>query len=175
MRMILAIDIGNSTTTIGLFDNAGKILFIASIETNRSLTRDQCAIALMDVLRLYGHDAKEVTGAIIASVVPPLTPAMASAIARLTGKAPMQVGPGIKTGLNIRTELHTQLGADIVASAVAALSKYPTPIIVIDMGTGTTISLINRQGAYEGCAIFPGVHIALSALSKHAAQLPEIS
>ena len=98
-----------------------------------------------------------------------------NALTRLLGKPPMIVGPGVKTGLNIRMEIHNQLGADLVADAVAALEKYPAPIIVIDMGTATTISYISAKHAYEGGLMFPGVRLSLDALSDHAAQLSDIS
>lgn len=100
---------------------------------------------------------------------------MAKALTRLLGKPPMIVGPGVKTGLNIRMEIHNQLGADLVAGAVAALDKYPTPIIMIDMGTATTISYISSKRSYEGGLMFPGVRLSLDALSDHTAQLPDIS
>jgi type III pantothenate kinase len=172
--MILAIDVGNSSTTVGLFASNGQLAFRAALETDKNTTRDQCAVNLLGVFQLYHADIHEVTGAIISSVVPPTTSAYFAAIRLLIGKSPMLVGPGIKTGLNIKAEIHNQLGADIVASSVAALSKYPTPIVLIDMGTATTISLISKA-SYEGCIIIPGVKIALEALSERAAELPHIS
>ena len=100
--------------------------------------------------------------------------AMADAIRQLSGVRPMIVGPGVKTGMNILAEVHNQLGADIVASSVAALQKYPQPIIVIDMGTATTLSYLG-ESTYKGCVIIPGVRIAVEALSGRAAELPHIS
>lgn len=173
--MILTIDIGNTNTNVGVYEPEGTLVFVSALETHRNKTRDQWAIELMSVLRLYGQEAREITGAILCSVVPPVTSVMASAVAKITGVAPIILGPGVKTGLNIKTEIHTQLGADIVAAAVAALRKYTAPIILIGMGTATTISLISRKHAFEGCAIFPGVRIALEALSQRSAQLPHIS
>ncbi|MEG2000006.1 MAG: type III pantothenate kinase, partial [Evtepia sp.] len=137
-------------------------------------TKDQCALDLLGVFRLYGADIKKVSGAIVSSVVPPLTAAISDAIAMLIGKAPLIVGPGLKTGMNIRSETHNQLGADIVASSVAALQKYPEPLIVIDMGTATTMSVLIGS-TYEGCVIIPGMRIAVEALSQRAAELPHIS
>jgi type III pantothenate kinase len=95
-------------------------------------------------------------------------------VRRLTGKQPIVVGPGIKTGLNIRGEAHEQLGSDIVADCVAAIAKYPTPAIVIDMGTATTMTLINGT-TFEGCTLMPGARIALDALFAQTAQLPNVS
>ena len=156
--MILAVDVGNSNTTVGLFNGTGELLFRALLETSRSKTRDQCAIELLGVFQLYGADACTVDGA----------------IARLTGIPPMVVGPGIRTGLNIKAEIHNQLGSDIVASSVAAIAKYPSPIVMVDMGTATSLSLIVGS-VYEGCIIMPGLALALDALSERAAALPPIS
>lgn len=172
--MILAVDVGNSNTTVGLFDEAGKLTLRALLETSRGKTRDQCAIDLLCVLNLYGAQARAVDGAILSSVVPPLTAVFIDAIARLTGKPPLVVGPGIKTGLNIKAEIHNQLGSDIVASSVAAIARYPSPLVMVDMGTATSLSLIVGS-VYEGCSIMPGLALALDALSERAAALPPIS
>ena len=129
---------------------------------------------LLNLCRLYGEDVRSVEGAILSCVVPPLEASMVSAVEFLTGKRPLVVGPGIKTGLNIRSDLHNQLGSDIVASSVAALHRYPSPVIVVDLGTATTFSLL-RGGVYEGCAILPGVRLGLDALADRTAELPHIS
>lgn len=173
--MVLAIDLGNSTFTAGLFDPGGKLQFISTLETNPNKTADQCAVDLLNLFHLNGFSQDCVQGAILSSVVPPLTSNVVAAIHKLTGITAMVIGPGIKTGLNIKTEIHTQLGSDLVTSSVAALKKYKPPIIVIDMGTASTISLLDSKGAFAGCAIFPGVRLSQEALSAHAAQLPHIS
>lgn len=172
--MILAVDVGNSNTTVGLFDDAGELCFLSSLGTERERTRDQCAIDLLGVFNLYQADIKSVSGAILSSVVPPLTDTMTEAIALLCGRRPLVVGAGLKTGLNIRAEIHNQLGSDIVAASVAAISKYPTPLLVIDVGTATSLSLI-RDKVYEGCIIMPGASLALEALWSRAAALSPIS
>ena len=136
---------------------------------------DQISVDLLNLFALYHHDIKEVTGAIFCSVVPPMNFMMEKALTRLLGKPPMMVGPGVKTGLNIRMEIHSQVGADIVADAVSALEKYPTPIVTIDMGTATTIGVISEGRNYEGGLLLPGVNVSLDALSRRAAQLPDIS
>ena len=168
--MLLAIDIGNSNISVGLFDKAGKLLFLSSIDTDSRKTADQISIDLMNLFALYRYDLKDVTGAIFSSVVPPINFMMTKALTRLLGEPPMVVGPGVKTGLNIRMEVHNQLGADLVA-----LEKYAPPIIMIDMGTATTISYISAKRSYEGGLMFPGVRLSLDALSDHTAQLPDIS
>lgn len=112
--MLLAIDIGNSNISVGLFDKAGKLLFLSSIDTDSRKTADQISIDLMNLFALYRYDLKDVTGAIFSSVVPPINFMMTKALTRLLGEPPMVVGPGVKTGLNIRMEVHNQLGADLV-------------------------------------------------------------
>ena len=173
--MILTVDIGNTATTMGLYTPEGTLRFRGALKTDKNKTQDQLAIDLLDMFHLYQADIGEVTGGVISSVVPPMTHAMAGAIRQLSGVRPMIVGPGVKTGMNILAEVHNQLGADIVASSVAALQKYPQPIIVIDMGTATTISYISSRRSYEGGLMFPGVRLSLDALSDHTAQLPDIS
>lgn len=172
--MILCIDIGNTTTDIGLYDGEGKLLLRSGLTTSPRASRDQCAISLLNVFQLYRRQPDSVDGAIISSVVPSLTAAMAAAVELLTGKAPLVMGPGVKTGLNIKSDAHTQMGTDIVACSVAAVSKYPSPVIVIDFGTAVTVSYL-RDNCYEGCIIMPGVRLALDALSQRAAALPQIS
>ena len=172
--MVLAVDIGNSTTTVGLFDEAGQLAFRSILETSRSKTRDQCAIDLLGVFGLYGADIRAVDGAILSTVVPPLTALFTDAMTRLTGKTPMVVGPGIKTGLNIKAEIHNQLGSDIVASAVAAIDAYHSPIVMVDLGTATSASLISGS-VYEGCVIMPGLTLGLEAMWSRADALSPIS
>ena len=173
--MLLAIDVGNSNTSVGLFGKDGTLQFLASLDTDSRKTADQISIDLMNLFKLYDYDYKDVTGAILCSVVPPLNFMMQKALTRLLGKPPMVVGPGVKTGLNLRLTVQTQVGADIVADAVAALEKFQPPIVTIDMGTATTIGVISEGRAYEGGLLLPGVNVSLEALSHRAAQLPDIS
>ena len=173
--MLLAIDVGNSTTSIGLFDTEKKLRFLASLNTDSRKTADQISIDLMNLFALYHHSLSDVTGAILCSVVPPLNFMMEQALARLLGHPPMVVGPGVRTGLNIRMESQTQMGADIVADAVAALEKFSPPIVTIDMGTAITVGVISSGRIYEGGMLLPGVNVSLEALSRRAAQLPAIS
>ena len=161
-QLVLTIDIGNSTTSIGLYGPDGKLRFRSDLATSRNASQDQCAISLMGVFTLYQADIQAVTGTIMSSVVPSVTGAMFKAIRMLTGKAPMVMGPGVKTGLNIKSDIHTQMGSDIVACSVAAIAKYPSPVIVIDMGTAVTMSYL-RGNTYEGCVIMPGIRVSLQA------------
>ena len=173
--MLLAIDVGNSNTSVGLFGKDGALQFLASLDTDSRKTADQISIDLMNLFTLYWFDYKDVTGAILCSVVPPLNFMMQKALTRLLGKPPMVVGPGVKTGLNLRLTVQTQVGADIVADAVAALEKFQPPIVTIDMGTATTIGVISEGRTYEDGLLLPGVNVSLEALSHRAAQLPDIS
>lgn len=172
--MILAIDIGNIRTTIALFTGEGALSFQSELKTDLRMTDDRCAIDLMGVFALYRAELDRVDGAILSSVVPPITGTYARTLRRLTGKPPLVVGPGLKTGLNIKAEIHNQLGSDIVCSSVAASALYPTPAVVINSRTALTFSYLT-ENAFEGCAIMPGVDIALEALSQNGAQLPQIS
>ena len=173
--MLLAIDVGNSNTSVGLFDRDKTLCFLASLDTDSRKTADQISIDLMNLFTLYRYRFSDVTGAILCSVVPPLNFMMEKALTRLLGKPPMIVGPGVKTGLNIRMEIHNQLGADLVADAVAALEKFHPPIITIDMGTAITVGVISEGRNYEGGMLLPGVNVSLDALSHRTAQLPAIS
>ena len=173
--MLLAVDVGNSNTSSGLFDREQHLQFLASLDTDSRKTADQISVDLMNLFTLYRYDYRQVTGAILCNVVPPLNFMMEKALTRLLGKPPMVVGPGVKTGLNIRLTVQTQVGADIVADAVAALERFQPPIITIDMGTATTVGVISEGRTYEGGMLLPGVNVSLEALSRRAAQLPDIS
>lgn len=173
--MLLAIDVGNSTTSVGLFNRDRELQFLAGLDTDSRKTADQISIDLMNLFALYRFSISDVDGAIISSVVPPLNFMLEKALIRLLGKPPMVVGPGVRTGLNIRMDIQSQVGADIVADAVAALEKFTAPIVTIDMGTATTFGVISDGRNYEGGLLLPGVSISLEALSSRAAQLPGIS
>ena len=173
--MLLAIDVGNSNTAVGLFDGEKNLQFLAALDTDSRKTADQICVDLMNLFALYHYRIEDVTGAILCSVVPPLNFMMEKALTRLLGHAPMVVGPGVKTGLNIRLSVQTQVGADIVANAVSALEKFTPPIVTIDMGTATTVGVITQGRNYEGGMLLPGVNVSLEALSRRAAQLPDIS
>ncbi|MGI5970997.1 MAG: type III pantothenate kinase [Oscillospiraceae bacterium] len=173
--MILTIDVGNSSISMSLFDKKGSIMFNSAIETELGRSRDRLAVDIKNIFQLYGFDISVVDGAAISSVVPPVTPNIESAVEFLIHKTPITIGPGVKTGLNILTEMHTQLGSDIVAAAVGAIKYYSPPLIIIDMGTATAVTAINAKGDLLGCSIMPGVRVSLEALWEHTAQLPRIS
>lgn len=173
--MILTIDVGNTNTVIGGFDENDALTFESRISTDRYRMEDQYAITLADILRLYKHEPSEVDGAIISSVVPPVTGQIKRAIEKVCGCRVLTVGPGIKTGLNIKIDEPASLGADMAAVAVGAKEHYKLPAIVIDLGTATKILAVDKTGAFIGGIIAPGVKISTEALAAKTASLPLIS
>ncbi len=169
--MILTIDIGNSNIVIGCVEEE-KILFEARLRTDATKTSDEYAIDLKMILEVYGVAVEKVEGSIIASVVPQVLNSIQTALKKLTGKAALVVGPGLKTGLNIKIENPSQAGADLVVGCVAALREHQAPLIIIDMGTATTVVVVDRDGAFIGGSICPGVKISLDALTERTALLP---
>lgn len=172
--MLLAIDIGNSIVNINV-TSKGKSQFLARIATDTVRTEDQLAVELSAIFKLYGTNLSDIDGAVIASVVPPLSPVLRQAVKKLTGLSPLFVEPGVKTGLNICIDNPAQLGADIVAAAVAANAMYPKPCIIFDLGTATKAAVIDAKGNCIGVTIMAGVAISLDALSNQTAQLPHIN
>ena len=172
--MILSIDIGNSNINIGAYCDGG-LLFLTHIVSEAGKTEVEYAVLLHHILHLHRLSEQNLKGAVISSVVPQLSPVLKAAV-QLTSPVPvMQIGPGVKTGLNIRIDNPAQLGADFVAAAVGAFEKYPLPVIIVDFGTATKISIVDRSRSFIGGSIMPGVRVSLDALSNRAAQLPHIS
>ncbi len=171
--MLIAADIGNTNITLGVYEGE-QLRFVARLASDRTRTADQYTVEIGRILAFNGAQP-EGGAAIISSVVPDLTHGVAGALRRLTGKRPLLVGPGLKTGLNIRTDIPGQLGADLVCGAVGAIEKYPLPCLVVDLGTASKISLVDRNGTYCGCTISPGVGISLNALVNNGSLLPNVS
>ena len=169
--MILTIDIGNSNIVLGGVKD-DQIVFEARLRTEVTKTSDQYCVDLKILMEVYGVSNKDIEGTIIASVVPQVLNSMRTAIQKLTGKVPLVVGPGLKTGLNILLENPGQTGADLVVADVAALREHNPPMIVIDMGTATTMSVLDKNGAHIGGCIIPGVKISMDALTDKTALLP---
>ena len=169
--MILAVDIGNSNIVLGGMEEM-QIIFEARIRTDATKTSDEYCVDLKNILDIYGVKAGDLEGAIVASVVPQVLNSIKTAIRKLTGKTALVVGPGLKTGLNIKVENPSQTGADLVVGAVAALREHKSPMIVIDMGTATTMIVLDETGAFSGGAISPGVKISMDALTDRTALLP---
>lgn len=171
--MIMAIDMGNTNIVIGCIDDE-KIYFVERLSTNTSKTDLEYAIAFKNVLELYHIDVKQLEGAIISSVVPQLVHVICQAVEKILGRQPYVVGPGLKTGLNILMDNPRQVGSDLIVDAVAAMKEYGAPVIVIDVGTATTISVVDRKKNYIGGMILPGVRVSVDSLSSRTAQLPRI-
>lgn len=172
--MILAIDIGNSNIVVGCIDDT-TTYFVERLSTDNGKTDLEYAIGLKAILELYNISPNSIHGGIISSVVPPLSNTMSRAVEKVIGKAPLLIGPGVKTGLNITIDNPAQLGSDLVVDAVAAMHQYPVPLIVIDMGTATTMSVIDKDKKYIGGVIIPGLRVATDSLISKTSQLPKIS
>lgn len=171
--MILAIDIGNSNVVLGCIQGE-RICFEARIATDPIKTSDQYCVDIKTMLDLNEVPVRSLEGTIISSVVPQVLNSIKTAILKLTHKNPMVVGPGIKTGLNIQIENPEQTGADLVVAAVSALKEHKPPMIIIDMGTATTMTVLDKTGAFIGGCLCPGVKISMEALTSRTALLPGI-
>lgn len=171
--MILTIEIGNSTITLGGVEGS-EIRFECRINTDRVKTSDTYCIDLKTLFEIYGIDMASIEGVIISSVVPQVLNSVRTAIRKLLNTEPLVVGPGLKTGLDIRLENPGQMGSDLVAADVAALSEHKPPLIVIDMGTATTMAVLDPNGAHLGGCVCPGVKISLEALTGNTSLLPGI-
>ena len=172
--MILAIDIGNTNIVVGCIDKE-KIYFTERVATVRTKTELEYAIDIKTILDIYHINRSDIDGAIISSVVPQITNAAKLAVHKILHKDAMVLGPGIRTGLNIMLDNPGEMGADRVADAVAALAQYPVPLVIVDMGTATTVSVLDDKKRYIGGMIMPGVRISLDALTSRASQLSGIS
>lgn len=172
--MILAIDMGNTNIVIGAIDD-NRTYFVERIITDHAKTGTEYAINLKNILEIHNIKKSQVEGVIMSSVVPPLNATLSSAIKKIFGYRPKLVGSGMKTGLNILMDNPKTVGSDMIVDAVAALHDFPCPIIIIDMGTATTMSVIDKNGNYIGGVILPGLRVSLDTLSNKTAQLPSIS
>lgn len=172
--MILALDIGNTNIVIGCMEK-DRAYFVERVSTNSSKTELEYVVDFKTLLDLYQIKMENITGCIVASVVPPLNNIVTAALKKLLHVSPLLVGPGIKTGLNILMDNPGQLGSDLVVNAVAGLHYYGAPIIMIDMGTATTISVVDNRKNYIGGMILPGVRVSLDSLVNRTSQLPRIS
>ena len=172
--MLLAIDIGNTNLVIGCIHD-DKILFKARIATDRTRTSDQYGVEIKSMLEAYGVKRSDIEDCIISSVVPPVFNSVRTGVIKIIGKQPMVVGPGLKTGLNIHVDVPSQVGSDRIVIAVAALAEYKAPLLLMDLGTATTIESVEPDNVYMGGVIIPGVRVSLDALTSRAAQLPGIS
>lgn len=172
--MILAVDVGNTNIVMGCIED-GKVLNIFRFQTEAGRTEMEYAIKLKQILELYNIDEKGFEGAIVSSVVPPVTGALTRAVNMLTGCRCLVVGPGIKTGVNVRIDDPGTLAGDLLVGSVAAIEYYGAPAIVLDMGTATTMVVVDKNKAFIGGAIIPGIKLSLNALANGTSLLPDIS
>lgn len=171
--MILVVDVGNTNIVLGLYQ--GKVLTHDwRLSTNRSATVDEYGVLISNLFQLAGVRADQIEGVILSCVVPPIMNTLEQLFHKYVGKEALIVGPGIKTGLNIRYENPREVGADRIVNAVAGIEQYGTPLIVVDFGTATTFDYIDATGSYLGGAIVPGIGISAEALYQRAAKLPRI-
>lgn len=171
--MIFVIDVGNTNIVLGIYDGA-KLRHHWRIATNRSVTADEYGILIYNLFRHAGIETDDIEGAIVSSVVPPVNATLEHTCEKYIRRTPLFVGPGIKTGLNIRYENPRDVGADRIVNAVAGIHLYGPPLIIVDFGTATTFCYIDHKGDYIGGAIAPGIGISTEALYQRAAKLPRI-
>ena len=173
--MILTVDAGNTHIKVGAWD-CEELVFVSRLQTNPLKTQDEYAINFMEVLRLHGCNNAQFDGAIVSCVVPALSQVLTEAVQTVVRSQRVYlVGPGLKTGLNIKIDNPSTLGSDMVCAAVAAIHKYPMPCILISLGTAPAIFALDADGSFLGGAITAGVGLALEALASRTAQLPHIS
>jgi type III pantothenate kinase len=171
--MIFVLDVGNTNIKIGLFEGQ-KLVHSWRIATDWNKTADEYGMLLTDLFKHAGQSVKKVEGIIISSVIPSINYTLEHMCSYYFSLKPIMVGPGVKTGLNIKYDNPKEVGADRIVNAVAAYNKYGGPCIVIDFGTATTFGCISAKGEFLGGCICPGIKIATEALVQRAAKLPKI-
>lgn len=171
--MIIAVDVGNTNIVLGFLEGE-RLINECRLSTAAEDSAEEYAIKLNSIFEICKIAVGDIEGCVLSSVVPPLNRTISKALMIITGKKPIVVGPGVKTGLNIKINNPAELGADMVVGAVAGIAKYPCPQIIFDLGTATTASVIDADGCFLGGAIICGVKTALNALATSTAQLPQI-
>ncbi len=172
--MIFAIDVGNTNIVIGCCEK-NEILFRERVSTNHTATSLEYTAIFKTALEMHNIDTKKIEGSVISSVVPAVTNNLKIAAKTLTNTTPLVVSPGIKTGLSIKIDNPAQLGSDLVVDAVAGIANYSVPLIIVDMGTATTISVINENSDYIGGVIYPGVSISHDSLINRTSLLKKVA
>lgn len=171
--MILVIDVGNTNIVAGVYEDS-NLLTYWRLQTDKDRTSDEFGITLINLFKHENIDYNKISAVIISSVVPPIMYSLEHAVRKYFNHEPMVVGPGVKTGLNIRTDNPKEVGADRIVNAVAAVEIYAPPVIIVDFGTATTFCVVNSKKDYLGGAICPGIKISTEALYQKAAKLPRI-
>lgn len=170
---LLAIDIGNTNTVVGLF-RKGKLIHSWRLTTVRDRTSDEHGVLIKNLLALAGLSDMELSGIAVSCVVPPLLPSINEMSSKYFDINPFVVRPGIKTGMPILIEHPQEVGADRIVNSVAGFQKYGGPCIVIDLGTATTFDAVSEKGEYLGGIISAGIQISAEALFQRAAKLPRV-
>jgi type III pantothenate kinase len=171
--MLLTIDVGNTNTVLGLYEGP-KLIHHFRIQSERGRTEDETHVLLATLLNVVGLEPEDVDSSILASVVPPLTDRIVRAVRRAFGHEPVQVGPGIKTGMPILYENPKEVGADRIVNAIAAYERIHGGVIVVDFGTSTNFDCVSNRGEFLGGVIAPGISLSAEALFARAARLPKI-
>ncbi|ALP36705.1 type III pantothenate kinase [Paenibacillus sp. IHB B 3084] len=171
--MILVVDVGNTNIVLGMYQGR-ELLHHYRISTSRQATADEYGVLIHNLFSMGGVLKDDIKGVIISSVVPPLVHVLEEMCDKYIGRTPLIVGPGIKTGLNLRYENPREVGADRIVNAVAAVERYGGPLVVVDFGTATTFDCIDAKGNYLGGVIVPGIGISTEALYQRASKLPRI-
>ncbi len=172
--MILTLDVGNGSIVL-CFVEDGKKLARFVLTSDKERTADEYSVIMELLARREGLGLQRCAGAIIASVVPQLTPVVSDAVEKCTGKRPLVVGPGVRSGLNIRMDDPAELGGDLVAAAVAVLEDYPLPCVIVDMGAAIALGVIDGKGSYIGGIICPGLALSRDGLARGASQLSDVN
>ncbi len=171
--LLLVIDVGNTNIVFGVYKDK-ELLYDWRIATNKDRTSDEYGLLLDQIFRYHGLDPKEVENIIISSVVPPLMHTLPAMGMRYFNIDPIVVGPGVKTGMNIKYDNPREVGADRIVNAVAAYEKYGGPLIIVDFGTAITFCAVSKEGDYLGGVITPGIKISSEALFMRTAKLPKV-
>ena len=171
--MLLVIDVGNTNIVLGIFKGK-ELMDHWRVSTNRLQTTDEYGVLIRNLFYLNGVNSDEIDAIIISSVVPPVMPTLERMCQRYFGLTPLIIGPGVKTGMDIKYDNPREVGADRIVNAVAAYEKFGGPVIIIDFGTATTFCAVDKKGNYLGGAICPGIGISTDALVQRTAKLPRI-
>ena len=171
--MLLVIDVGNTNIVLCIF-KGNELMDHWRVSTNRLRTTDEYGVLIRNLFYLNGVNSDEIDAIIISSVVPPVMPTLERMCQRYFGLTPLVIGPGVKTGMDIKYDNPREVGADRIVNAVAAYEKFGGPVIIIDFGTATTFCAVDKKGTYLGGAICPGIGISTDALVQRTAKLPRI-
>lgn len=171
--MLLVIDVGNTNIVFGVYDEE-NLIYDWRIATEKNRTSDEYGLLFEQIFRYHGLEPNEVSDVIISSVVPTLMHTLPVAFIKYFNRTPLVVGPGVKTGMNIRYDNPREVGADRIVNGVAGFEKYGGPLIIVDIGTAITFDVISREGEYLGGAIAPGIKISTEALFMRTAKLPKV-